>query len=105
MERLWYLIPFAVILVLVIWGPSRLPEIGAGMGRAIREFRSAVSGVRDAVNVDVMGHQPPPGGTPAAGPGPGWSQPVPPPPPPSPGSPQMAGERPPTGVPGDGHRG
>lgn len=105
MERLWYLIPIALILVLVIWGPSRLPEIGAGMGRAIREFRSAVSGARDAVDVDVMGHQPPPGGAAPNGPGQQWPQAGTPAAAPSAGPPGAAAERPPATVPDDGHRG
>jgi sec-independent protein translocase protein TatA len=30
-------------IVLIIWGPGKLPEMGAGMGRAIREFRKATT--------------------------------------------------------------
>ncbi|HYA01030.1 MAG TPA: twin-arginine translocase TatA/TatE family subunit [Candidatus Binatia bacterium] len=51
MDRLWYLVPAVLLIVLLIWGPGKLPEVGAGMGRAIREFRNAVSGVRDATAV------------------------------------------------------
>lgn len=32
-----------LVLVLVIFGAKRLPEIGAGLGRAIRNFRQASS--------------------------------------------------------------
>lgn len=32
-----------LILVLLIFGARRLPEIGDGIGRGLREFRSAVS--------------------------------------------------------------
>ena len=53
MDRLWYLIPIALVLVLIIWGPSRLPEIGRGMGRAIREFRSGVTETKESVTVDL----------------------------------------------------
>jgi sec-independent protein translocase protein TatA len=49
MDRLWYLIPIVLILVLILWGPSKLPEVGAGMGRAIREFRNAMSGMHDTM--------------------------------------------------------
>lgn len=38
-----------LVIVLVIFGPGKLPDVGAGMGRAIREFRKASSDVRDAV--------------------------------------------------------
>jgi len=39
----------ALIVVLIIFGPGKLPEIGAGAGRAIREFRKATSEARDHV--------------------------------------------------------
>ena len=32
-----------LVLVLVIFGAKRLPEIGGGLGRAIRTFRQAAS--------------------------------------------------------------
>lgn len=31
------------LLIVVIFGAKRLPEIGRGMGRAIRDFRKAAS--------------------------------------------------------------
>jgi TatA/E family protein of Tat protein translocase len=48
MDRLFYLIPIVLVIVIIFGGATRLPEIGAGMGRAIREFRGAVSGTPDA---------------------------------------------------------
>ena len=66
MERLWYIVPIVLVIVLIVWGPGKLPDVGAGMGRAIREFRSAVSGVRDSVTMDG----PTPNGQS------GWSEPV-----------------------------
>lgn len=33
-----------LILALLLFGPQRLPEISRAMGKAIRDFRSAVSG-------------------------------------------------------------
>jgi len=33
-----------LIVALLVFGPKRLPEIGAGLGKAIREFRDATSG-------------------------------------------------------------
>ena len=32
-----------LVLVLVVFGAKRLPEIGGGLGRAIRNFRQAAS--------------------------------------------------------------
>jgi TatA/E family protein of Tat protein translocase len=44
MDRLFYLIPIVLIIAIIFGGITKLPEIGAASGRAIREFRSAVSG-------------------------------------------------------------
>lgn len=35
-------------IALLVFGPRRLPELGAGLGKSIREFREATSGVSDA---------------------------------------------------------
>ena len=32
-----------LVVILIIWGPGKLPDIGAGIGRGIREFRKASS--------------------------------------------------------------
>jgi len=32
-----------LIIVLIIFGPGRLPEIGAGLGKSIRSFKKAMS--------------------------------------------------------------
>jgi sec-independent protein translocase protein TatA len=33
-----------LVIALVIFGPSKLPQIGSGLGKAIRDFRKGVSG-------------------------------------------------------------
>ena len=33
-----------ILLVLIIFGPKRLPEIGRGMGKGMREFKDSVTG-------------------------------------------------------------
>ncbi len=33
-----------LVIALVIFGPSKLPEMGASVGKAIREFRNATNG-------------------------------------------------------------
>jgi sec-independent protein translocase protein TatA len=33
-----------LVIVMIVFGVGRLPEIGGAMGKAIREFRSSVSG-------------------------------------------------------------
>ena len=44
--HLW-LIGIILIIVLIIWGPGKLPDVGSGLGRAIREFRKASSETRE----------------------------------------------------------
>ena len=34
----------ALVIVLIVFGVGRLPEIGGAMGKAIRDIRSTVSG-------------------------------------------------------------
>ena len=46
--HMWMLI-LLFIVVLIIFGPGKLPDVGAGMGRAIREFRSASHEITGAV--------------------------------------------------------
>lgn len=45
LEGHWWVLLLILGMVFVIWGPGKMPEVGAGMGRAIREFRSSMSGV------------------------------------------------------------
>ncbi|WP_067624258.1 twin-arginine translocase TatA/TatE family subunit [Alicyclobacillus acidiphilus] len=43
--------PSGLILILValllVFGPRKLPEIGKGFGKGLREFRRATSGIKD----------------------------------------------------------
>jgi sec-independent protein translocase protein TatA len=49
--------PLELIIVLVIallvLGPGKLPEVGASLGKSIREFRKASSDFADSTKVDV----------------------------------------------------
>jgi sec-independent protein translocase protein TatA len=45
-------IAIVLIIVLIIFGPKRLPELGRSMGRGIREFRSSVTG-KDKQSTDT----------------------------------------------------
>ncbi len=44
----WHLI-LLLIIVLVIFGPGKLPDIGKSLGESIREFRKATTETRDAI--------------------------------------------------------
>ena len=39
-----------LLVVLLVFGAKRLPEIGASMGKGIREFKRSISEAGDAVN-------------------------------------------------------
>lgn len=42
-----------LVVALLILGPGKLPDVGAALGKSIREFRKASSDVQDAVKVDT----------------------------------------------------
>ena len=42
-----------LVIALLILGPGKLPDVGAALGKSIREFRKASSDVQDAVKVNV----------------------------------------------------
>ena len=48
-----------LVIALVVFGPKRLPELGSGLGKGIREFRKATSDLQDSLNVDTKGTLPP----------------------------------------------
>jgi len=39
----WWVIVLVFLIVLIIWGPGKLPLVGGGLGRAIRDFRKSMS--------------------------------------------------------------
>jgi TatA/E family protein of Tat protein translocase len=53
-----------LVIALLILGPGKLPEVGASIGKSLREFRKASSDVQDATKLDVS--PTPPATTPAA---------------------------------------
>ncbi|MGA2111675.1 MAG: twin-arginine translocase TatA/TatE family subunit [Anaerolineales bacterium] len=48
----WHLIVIAIVALLV-FGPSRLPEIGHGMGRAVREFRNGTKEMTESFREEM----------------------------------------------------
>lgn len=36
-----------LVIILVIFGVGRLPEVGSGLGKGIKEFRQAIRGEED----------------------------------------------------------
>ena len=54
-----------LIIAMVVIGPGRLPDVGAALGKSIREFRKASTDVAEATRIDTS-PLPPATGTPAA---------------------------------------
>ena len=42
-----------LVIILIIFGAGKLPEIGAGMGKAIRNFKGATKNVEDEKRVEI----------------------------------------------------
>ena len=42
-----------LIVALVIFGPSKLPEIGRAFGKSIREFKKATDGIADDIKTEI----------------------------------------------------
>jgi len=49
---IWELL-IILVLVLLVFGPRRLPEMAKGMGQAIREFRKGLREVRADIDADT----------------------------------------------------
>ena len=42
-----------LVIALLILGPGKLPEVGASLGKTIREFRKASTDIQESVKVDT----------------------------------------------------
>jgi len=58
-----------LVIALLILGPGKLPEVGASIGKSLREFRKASSDVQEATNIDLS-TAPTPAPAPVAAPAP-----------------------------------
>jgi TatA/E family protein of Tat protein translocase len=45
----WPALLFVLVIVLIIWGPGKLPEIGSAVGKAMHEFRRQSSDFQDEI--------------------------------------------------------
>ena len=57
----WYILVLILIIVLIVYGPGKLPEVGGAIGKAMREFRKATSELSNDVSSAV---NPPPAAPP-----------------------------------------
>jgi sec-independent protein translocase protein TatA len=37
----WYVLVIVLVVILIVYGPGKLPEVGGAIGKAMREFRKA----------------------------------------------------------------
>jgi sec-independent protein translocase protein TatA len=49
-----------LIIALIVIGPGKLPDVGAALGRSIREFRKAATDVKDATSLEPKTSTAPP---------------------------------------------
>jgi TatA/E family protein of Tat protein translocase len=42
-----------LVIALLVLGPGKLPDVGAALGKSIREFRKASSDIQESVKVDT----------------------------------------------------
>ena len=78
----WFYIVILLVVVLIIFGPGRLPELGGAVGKAMREFRKATSELTNEVTTAAQAQPVPPATAAQAQPVPpataAQAQPVPP---------------------------
>jgi sec-independent protein translocase protein TatA len=55
-----------LVIALIILGPGKLPDVGASLGKSIREFRKASSDIQEAATVKVDTSPLPPAPAPTA---------------------------------------
>ncbi|MCM3572433.1 MULTISPECIES: twin-arginine translocase TatA/TatE family subunit [Mesobacillus] len=42
-----------LVIALIIFGPNKLPEIGRAVGKSMREFKNATSGLTDDIKKEM----------------------------------------------------
>ena len=55
-----------LVIVLVIFGPGKLPDIGSAIGRGVREFRKASNDLEDSIRGETKKPAAPPAAPPPA---------------------------------------
>lgn len=56
----WTYIVILLVVVLIIFGPGRLPELGGAVGKAMREFRKATTELTNEVTTAAQAQPAPP---------------------------------------------
>jgi sec-independent protein translocase protein TatA len=59
LER-WWIILLILAIVLIVYGPGKLPEVGGAIGKAFREFRRASTDLQDEIKRGTATTEPTP---------------------------------------------
>ena len=59
----WWVILLILAIVLIVYGPGKLPEVGGAIGKAFREFRRASSDLQDEIKRSATAPAPTEGST------------------------------------------
>jgi sec-independent protein translocase protein TatA len=65
MQFHWFYIVGLLVIVLIIFGPGRLPELGGAVGKAMKEFRKATTDITNEMTSAVNSTNPAPPTPPA----------------------------------------
>jgi len=49
----WYVLLIILAIVLIVYGPGKLPEVGGAIGKAMREFRRQSSDLQEELKKSV----------------------------------------------------
>jgi sec-independent protein translocase protein TatA len=55
----WYVLVIILAIVLIVYGPGKLPEVGGAIGKAMREFRKASTDLTDEIKRGGTTAEPP----------------------------------------------
>ena len=55
----WYVLVIILAIVLIVYGPGKLPEVGGAIGKAMREFRKASTDLTDEIKRSGTATEPP----------------------------------------------
>ncbi|MDR0476932.1 MAG: twin-arginine translocase TatA/TatE family subunit [Desulfobulbaceae bacterium] len=48
-----------LVIVMIIWGPGKLPELGEGLGKSIRAFKKAIKDTHASASTPIEDSPPP----------------------------------------------
>ena len=46
-----------LVIVMIIFGPGKLPEIGSGLAKGIKSFKDGIKDLKDEVNATPIEHK------------------------------------------------